>query len=284
MSNILEGTLFSKGLYSSWCHMPHQDLLFDAGEGAATAIENGLANITKIFIGHDHGDHTLGLPSIIGCRNMGRQIARDPTKRSHNKPLDIYAPADNRRLGELVDFMNLRNSGWLRYDLTWHPITPGFTLEIKPNTYIKAFSMRHQKDQTTLGYVIYENRRRLKAEFRGQDIRALKLLKDLTDNDLMETTRTNLFAYCLDTYHIDDPEEIRGCEKVVMDCTFLNPNDRDDPTHYTFDEAVDVCLNMNVKMMYAAHISPRYLELPRDQVVKDMKVIIADPSTQNPIS
>ena len=35
MSNTLQGNLFSKGLYSSWCHMPFQDALFDAGEGAA---------------------------------------------------------------------------------------------------------------------------------------------------------------------------------------------------------------------------------------------------------
>lgn len=276
MTNKINGTLYSKGLYSSFCHVPKFDVLFDAGEGCATTLDNDLANVTRLCIGHDHGDHVLGLPSIIGCRNMGRQIARDPNNREHNKPLDIFYPEDNRGMKPLIDFIKNRNDKWLRYDLTWNPISAGWSVMIGNNTFIEAFSMLHQKDQSTLGYVVYEERTRLNPKYSGQDIAALKR-SGVPEAELKDTYRANLFAYCLDSYQIDDPTKIANCENVVMDCTFIKKEDRTSMTHFTLDEAIDVCSGVGVKNMFAAHLSPRYHNMPRNRTVGDMQVIIVDP-------
>ena len=95
MNNGLNISIFSKALYSNWCHDKTRNILFDCGEGAATHIGNHLAGIDKIFVSHDHGDHTLGLPSIVGCRNAGRGMSRNEDTMDNNKPLTVYYPEDN---------------------------------------------------------------------------------------------------------------------------------------------------------------------------------------------
>jgi ribonuclease Z len=256
--DIVNGTLFSKGLYSSWCHLPQFELMFDAGEGAATYLENDLANVTRIFIGHHHGDHTLGLPSIIGCRNMCQGMSRNPETRGHNKPLEIFYPKNSGResMRNLLGFIEERNGSWLRYDIKFTAIEPGFELEIAKNTFVQSFRVLHDKNHTCLGYRIIEKRKKLKVEFIGEDIAALK--RSGFKGEVMEHYTANLFAYVLDAYGIPNESILTDCKTVVMDCTFVDPIDRDDPTHFTLDEATDLCIRNRVGAMIVGHVSPRY--------------------------
>jgi ribonuclease BN (tRNA processing enzyme) len=213
--------------------------------------------VEKVFLSHDHGDHTLGLPSLIGCRNAAQGMSRnEDTMESHNKPLTVYFPADNPLFHDLFDFIEKRHGSWLRYRLDFVPIEPGFELQIGKNLYIKAIKTLHS-EHTTLGYVIYENRIRLKKEFVGQDIRAL-IKQGIDRSTLHESYRANLFAYCLDAYKIVDSTELTNCDTVIMDCTFLNEKDRTDMTHFTCKEALDLCKSLGVRRMLAAHLSTRY--------------------------
>lgn len=258
-NTLLGATIFSRGLYSSWCHLHRYNILFDCGEGCATALGNETSNITKIFLGHGHGDHTLGLPSFIGCRNSGRGMSKNPDTRDHNKPLEIFYPAgDNPSISDLRDFIMSRNINWLRYDLKWTPIKIGDEIEIAKNTFVCAFETKHQKHGLTLGYVVREYRSRLKPEYRDKDIRTLLASGTVNRDSINETYGANHFAYCLDAYDIPAGHGLVDCAHVIMDCTFLNKNDRTDPTHFTIDESLLFCHNNGIKNMYAAHISPRY--------------------------
>jgi ribonuclease Z len=250
-------TIFSKALYSNWCHYHTYNLMFDCGEGAATHIGNHLAGIDSIFVTHEHGDHTLGLPSIIGCRNAGRGMSRNKKTMDNNKPLTIYFPEDNNTMFDLIKFSYDRTKDWLRYDLRFIPIYAGYEKQLGKNIYLRAFNMKHQKKKSTFGYVIYEERTRLKKEFIGKNIKTL-IGNGMDKDSLNETYRANLFAYCLDAYDIPDNKELAGCKEVIMDCTFINQADRDDTTHFTLDEAVDFCKHNGVGKMYAAHLSCRY--------------------------
>lgn len=255
----LNVTIFSRALYSSWCHHPTHDLLFDCGEGCATHLGNSMPGIDKIFLSHDHGDHTLGLFSFIGCRNNCQGTSKNAdTMGEHNKPLTIYYPKESRNIGDIIEFVEKRYGGWLRYKLTWVPIEIGFELELGKDTYLRAFETKHNlKPGASLAYVIYTNRTKLKPEFVGKDIPAL-IKSGVNKADLTMNFRANLFAYCLDAFNIPNAEELRNCDSVIMDCTFLRMADRTDPTHFTIDEALHLCHEMRVKTMYAAHISPRY--------------------------
>jgi len=257
VNNGLNISVFSKALYSNWCHDKTRDILFDCGEGAATSIGNFLAGIDKIFIGHDHGDHVLGLPAIIGARNAGRGMSRNADTMDANKPLTVYYPEDNFLMKDLIDFVKKRNGNWLRYKLDFVPISAGFELVLDNKQIVRAFNMQHQKNKSTLGYVIYENRTRLKKEYQGLDIPSF-IRRGITRDKLNETYRANLFAYCLDAYQIGDATELMDVKDIIMDCTFLNAEDRDDPTHFTLDEAHNFCQGIRAKNMYAAHLSGRY--------------------------
>ena len=257
--NSLNVRMASKALYSSWCYHQGYNTLFDCGEGCATSLANALPGVDLLFFSHGHGDHTLGLPSLVGCRNAAQGTSRNKeTMADHNKPLTIYYPKDNDLFDDLFSFCEKRYAHWLRYKLNIVSIEPGFELQIGKNTYVRAIELRHQKSATTLGYVIYELRTRLKEKFRGQDIPALIRAHGYRPNDLSETYRANIFAYCLDAYEIVNPDEITGCANVVMDCTFLKKEDRTDMTHFTLDEAISVCKDVGVKHILAAHLSSRY--------------------------
>ncbi len=257
MNNGLNISVFSKALYSNWCHDKTRNLMFDCGEGAATSIGNFLAGIDKIFITHDHGDHTLGLPSIIGCRNAGRGMSRNVDTMDNNKPLTVYYPEDNYLMNDLISFCKARAGNWLRYDLKFVPISSGFELDLGNKQFLRAVDMKHQKNKSTLGYVIYENRTRLKKEYQGLDIPSF-IRRGVTSDKLNETYRANLFAYCLDAYQIGDTTELMDVKDIIMDCTFLDAKDRDDPTHFTLDEAYNFCQGIRAKNMIAAHLSGRY--------------------------
>jgi ribonuclease Z len=198
----------------------------------------------------------LGLPSVIGCRNSGRGISRNEDTMDRNKPLTVYYPEDNN-IGDMIEFVNARNQNYLRYKLDFVPIYAGFELDLGNKQFLRAFDMKHQKNKSTLGYVIYENRTRLKKEFVGKDIRSL-ISSGVDKETLNETYRANLFAYCLDAYDIPDNHELSGCKDVIMDCTFINEDDRDDTTHFTLDEAIIFCKSNGIQKMYAAHLSCRY--------------------------
>lgn len=251
-------TLFSRALYSSWCHVPRYEILFDCGEGCALNLGNDSVNVQKIFLGHGHGDHTLGLISFIGARNNAQGISRNPKTRDHNKPLEIFYPAGDKSIEEIISFCSNRHKAWLRYDLDWTPIQVGSEIDIGTNTYIKAFEMAHQVKDLTLGYVIRENRKRLKPEYEGRDIRQLIAEGKIDKSRMSEEYSANLFAYCLDSCEMRAGADLWKCEHAVMDCTFLDKNDRTDITHFTIDEALLYCHNIGIKNMYAAHVSPRY--------------------------
>lgn len=255
-SNI---SISSKGLYSSWCYHQTYRTLFDCGEGCASALDNSLPGIENVFLGHGHGDHVLGLPSLIGCRNAAQGTSRNADSMAdHNKPLTIFYPADNDLFNDLFDFCGKRYDHWLRYNLNLVPITAGFELQLGKNIYVRAFDMLHQKRGTTLGFVIYENRKRLKPQYRGLDIPSV-LRGGVASADLSEDYRANLFAYCLDAYGIPDAAvQLKDCDLAVMDTTFLDAKDRTDLTHFTLDEATKLCQDVGVKHMVAAHLGTRY--------------------------
>jgi ribonuclease Z len=241
-------TAFSKGLYSNWFYHKPTRSLFDCGEGVATTFGNFLYGIENIFISHSHGDHVLGLPSLIGCRNSGRG--------DKEKPLNIYYPADNQyAMLDLINFISRRNPR-LNFDINWNAISTNDTFVVGDRLSIKPFKMSHQKGKTTLGYNVVEKRSRLKAGFVGKNIP--ELLKSGVDKkDLNEEYHKKLLSYCLDSYYLD-VTDIAETEVAVMDCTFVDDNDRDDSTHFSFSEATALCKEAKVESMIAAHFSGRY--------------------------
>ncbi len=265
MKNEGKITAFSKGLYSNWFYHKPTRTLFDCGEGFATYFGNFSYGIERICLSHGHGDHILGLPSLIGCRNSGRG--------DKEKPLEIYYPVTNYGINDLISFVSKRNK-FLNYQVKWIPIQEDTEIPLNNKTFIKSFRMEHQRNALTLGYNICENRYRLKPEYVGKNIPEL-LKNGMTHDDFSEIYVKKILSYCLDSYRFD-PDNIKDSELAIMDCTFLDGKDRDDSTHFSLLEAMETATDANVKAVICAHFSGRYYPEQIIEAVRTLPKVLKD--------
>lgn len=231
----------SKGMYSTWGYYAPIRALFDCGEGCALSLGNHVYAPESIFLSHSHGDHVLGLPSFIGCRNSARG--------DKEKPLNVYYH-DSDMMKDLITFVMKRNSR-LTYDLKFIPIKDGFTLDFGNKMKIEAFYVKHAFG--SLGYKVLEKRSRLKAGIDPKDARSLVAAGQIINEDYW----ANIFTWTLDSAHYD-LKHIANSAWLIADATFLKAADRDDPTHSSVQEVLNWAVEANVKRVTLGHFSSRY--------------------------
>ena len=243
----------SKAMYSTWCYHIPTRTLFDCGEGFATYQGNHIFGVERVCISHGHGDHILGLPSLVWSRNSARG--------DKAKPLTIYYPKGDVLVESIKRFIvdQYTARGGLNFELRWVPLSSGNSIVINSSgtLQITTFTIKHQRGVLSLGYKIVERRNRLKQEYLGKDIPVLIRSGKTTKEQLTEWYSAIIFAYALDAYMVNG-EDIKDAEYVVMDCTFIDHKDRKGDKHYTMQESYDLCDRYNVKCMIAAHFSGRY--------------------------
>ena len=113
---------FSRALFSTWLYHKRFNILFDCGEGVATALQNRVFGIRRIFLSHGHADHIAGLVNLLNIRNLG---AGDQTA-----PLQIYYPNNNKLLEFMIDYL-VRTQKDLSFPLTWIPIEPNQSFRLE---------------------------------------------------------------------------------------------------------------------------------------------------------
>lgn len=239
----------SKGMYSTWGYYAPIRALFDCGEGCATNLGNYVYAPESIFLGHNHGDHVLGLPSFIGCRNSARG--------DKEKPLTVYYP-ESDMMKDLIEFIKKRNSR-LSYELNFVEISPGFKLDFGNKMHLEAFYVKHC--YKSLGFRIMEKRSRLKAGIDPKDAKAL-IAKGET---ISEEYFGNIFTWTLDSASYD-LDNIQNCAHLIGDSTFIHSKDRDEQTHSSCEEVLSWAKKFDVKRVSLAHWSSRYNwnEIPKE--------------------
>lgn len=244
---------YSKGLYSTWLYYAPDRIAFDAGEGMSTILGNKAFAIQHVFLSHGHADHISGLIGLINIRNSGMGDTE--------KPLHIYYPKGNWRVVELMAYIARTNPN-LSYELFWTPLEVGERVQLfegQHGRYAEAFSTHHTKSEVSLGYNIIETRRRLKSEFQGMnEVEIHNVVKKEGREAITETYPQKLFSYSGDCIPID-PEDVKETEILCHEATFLDEADRENQTHSTLLEAIDVAQKAHVKReLYIFHLSSRY--------------------------
>ena len=256
--DILENlTGYSKAMYSTWFYYKPARLLFDSGEGVASALENFIFGIENVFISHGHHDHVGGLPGVVRARCSARG--------DKQKPLAIYYPWNDVLVQQIAEYIG-KVSGRLDYELAWSPLRPGDEVvlqgapgEARPKrSFVRAFETPHSRRSTSLGYKLMERRRRLRREFEGvAEQQIAQLVRERGRDAVTEEYEHSLLIYGGDSMPLP-LEEVRGCEVLLHDSTFLTAEDRGNETHASMEEVLELAAAANPGHLLLIHLSSRY--------------------------
>jgi ribonuclease Z len=254
---------FTRAMYSTWFYYSPAGVLFDAGEGAGSFLANTVFGIRKVFLSHGHYDHIGGLPGIVLARNsaMGEKTL----------PLKVYFPAGDPYVQLQREYIRHLSRG-LQYELSWEDLSPGRSVPLEAASgkwSVETFSTEHVRSQTTLGYRLVEERRRLRPEFRGKTEDEIREIARARGREgVSENYRHTLLAYTGDATAVD-PSEVRGAELLLHDATFITPEEREAKIHATLEEALTAARDAEVASLGLIHISSRYKVREIERLVRE---------------
>lgn len=243
-----------------------EGFLFDPGEGTqrqfifANVAPTG---ITRIFISHFHGDHCLGLGSILMRLNLD--------KVTH--PIHCYFPASGKKYFDRLRFGTIYHE---TIDVVEHPVSGPGVVEDFGNFRIEAVFLDHGIDN--IGWRITEpdSRKFLKDRLNALDIRGEMVSELLVKQKIVVNERTiNLdevsyirpgdsIAVIIDTRFCKQAVEIaRHARLLLCESTYLEEHSElaYDHYHLTAMQAAEIAKLAEVKQLILTHFSARYLNL-----------------------
>ena len=240
-----------------------EGLLFDPGEGTQRQFifaEIAPPTVTRIFISHFHGDHCLGLGSMLMRLNLD--------KVTH--PIHCYYPASGKK-----NFDRLRYGCVYRENITVveHPVKQAGLVEDDGKFKIEAVFLEHGIEN--IGWRVTEpdtikfHKEALKQfGIDGPAVRKLEELGQLEVNGRMVTLdevshvrKGDSFAYVVDTRYCKQAVEIaRGAKVLMCESTYLD-SERDlakEYMHMTAKQAAELAVEAGVEHLILTHFSARY--------------------------
>jgi ribonuclease Z len=265
-----------------------EGLLFDPGEGTQRQfIHANVAPtcVTRMFVSHFHGDHCLGLGSMLMRLNLD--------KVTH--PIHCYYPASGK-----VYFDRLRY-GTIYHEIIHvieHPVSESGLVHEDENFRIEAEFLMHGVDN--IGWRVTErdtrkfDREKLKQlGVVGPMVRELehagKLLIDgrtVTLDDVSAIRPGDTLAVVIDTSPCQEAITVaRGAKMLICESTYLEEH-RDlaeKHHHLTAKQAAQIAKKAGAKELILTHFSARYQDVeefarearsifPNTHVAEDFKV------------
>jgi len=243
-----------------------QGLLFDPGEG--TQRQFIYANIAptcvnKIFVSHFHGDHCLGLGSMLMRLNLD--------KVTH--PINCYYPKSHQK-----NFDSLRY-GCVYHEIinvVEHPIAKDGLVDQDEKFKIEAFFVEHGIDSiafriTEKDRIKFYKDKLKKFNVCGPNVRLLEEKgeikienKIIKLEDVSYVKKGDSIAVILDTRYIDKLIDVAKDAKVIIcESTFLDEQKdlAKKYMHMTAKEAALVAKKANAEKLILTHFSARYNDL-----------------------
>ena len=235
---------YSRAAVQSYWRLPELKLGFDLGAQPWSFMAT-----ETWFVTHGHLDHIAALPVYVARRRMMKM-----------EPPVIYMP------GELIEPMHQIMQLYTRLDRGRMPCElraaePGDEVELSRELVVTVSATKHTVP--SLGYVVWDRRRKLKAEYRdlaGDQIRDLRL----GGTEVSEEVRQPLVAYAGDT----SPAGLDACpamyeaKVLIAEMTFVSADHRKEKIHkfghMHLDDFVERRDRFKNELVIAAHLSTRY--------------------------
>lgn len=235
---------YSRAAVQSYWRIPELKVGFDLG-----AQPWGFMGTETWFVSHGHLDHVAALPVYVARRRMMKM-----------EPPRIYMPEVMiEPVQRILRLFTRLDRGRMPCELL--PLEPGAEIELSRELVVTASATKHTVP--SLGYVVWERRHKLKAEYQGlagEQIRDIRL----GGQDVTEEHRKPILAYTGDTA----PEGLDNCpamyEAKILICemTFASPEHRKEKIHkfghMHLDDFVDRRERFQNELIVAAHLSTRY--------------------------
>ncbi|MHC4179527.1 MAG: MBL fold metallo-hydrolase, partial [Planctomycetota bacterium] len=204
---------YSRAAVQTYWRVPELKVGFDLG-----AQPWSFMGTPTWFVSHAHMDHLVALPVYVGRRRMMKmepptiylpEVAVEPVKRI----LRLFSRLDRGRLPcELV------------------PTSPGDEIELSREHVVTVSATAHSVP--SLGYVVWQRRKKLKPEFQGLHGEKIRDLR-LSGVEVTDELRTPRVAYLGDSSPpgLDACEAMFEAEVLIMELTFVAPSHRKDKIH-----------------------------------------------------
>jgi ribonuclease Z len=232
-------------------------LLFDCG-----LYHSDFLSARHVFLSHGHIDHCGGLFLLLGRNNL-----------TGAKPFSVYIPqeiyADIMSLKSIYEKMNNVVWKWLPYS-----VCGGSQLEL--NSRLSVFCYDASHGSGALSYGIREKKKRLKSCYSGKSPEELRQLAG-EGLCLNEELLNPLLFYSGDTGpEIFDNQEMFDYENVVMECTFVSPEQRADAAKWRHLHIDDFLINVHKfksKNLILTHFSARYNKEQINEAVEKVRTV-----------
>lgn len=274
----------------------NEGLLFDPGEGTqrqfiyANVAPTG---ISRIFISHFHGDHCLGLGSILMRLNL------DKVKH----PIHCYYPASGKKYFDRLRFGTIYHD---TVNVVEHPVSKEGLVEDDGRFRIEATFLEHGIDN--IGWRITEpatrkfDREKLNLfGVTGNKVTEIQkrgsLLvgdKVVTLDDVSWIRAGDVLAVVIDTRVCQNAIDIAKDARILLcESTYLEEHRElaKEHLHLTAKQAAEIAKKANVKQLILTHFSARYQSLkPFEEEAKSVfpntyiaEDLITFPFPKNPV-
>ncbi len=235
---------YSRAAVQSYWRIPELKIGFDLGGSPWSFM-----GTPTYFLSHAHLDHMAALPAFVARRRMMKM-----------SPPTIYLPepvkADTERL--LRAWQRL-DRGRMVCDLVG--VNPGDEFELSREHVVTVVETKHTVP--SVGYIIWDRRRKLKPEFQGLPGNQIRDLR-LGGEEVTHEVRVPLIAYLGDTAPpgLDSCDDIYQAKILITEMTFFRPEHRKSKIHkfgHThLDDILERADRFQNERIILAHFSTRY--------------------------
>jgi ribonuclease Z len=243
-----------------------EGFLFDPGEGTQRQfIHADIAppTVTRILISHFHGDHCLGVGSMLMRLNLDRV----------NHPIHCYYPKSGKKYFDRLRYSSIYHE---KITVIEHQIEESGLVHGDENFEIWAEALDHGVDNFAYRVQEKDERKYYKDKLLALGIKGEKM-KELKDNgqiiieDKLILEESMSYKRKGDSFvYISDTKDCEGLRKIAKDATLLLSEstyletEREmayNHNHLTAKQAAEVAKDAGAKMLVLTHFSARYLDL-----------------------